>query len=105
MDRITSAQQQLIVTAVRAGSFPIAAAASAGVPAPTVTHWLRRGRRARSGRYRAFWVEVRQARRDLPCRSRCAAFPSPWRPSRMPARWRAFTSQPRSQAPLGNETK
>jgi transposase len=53
--------QKAIVDAIRAGNYMETAAAFAGVAKQTFYNWLRRGRRARSGRYREFVDAVKKA--------------------------------------------
>jgi len=52
--KLTSEVQEAIVSAIRAGNYMETAAAYAGIAKGTFYEWLRRGRRAKSGRYRAF---------------------------------------------------
>lgn len=59
--RLTPELEALIVAHIRAGSFPLVAAESAGVSRRQFQRWLRRGRTRPQGPYRRFWQQVRQA--------------------------------------------
>jgi hypothetical protein len=53
--------QELIVTAIRAGSFPEPAADAAGIAPSTYYRWMRLGREETSGPHRDFFEGVRRA--------------------------------------------
>ena len=88
--------QERICSALRGGNYESAAAAAGGVGSSTFHRWMERGRLAKSGPYRDFWVAVTRARdaAELSLVSMwVAAMPSDWRAiaeflaRRYPERW------------------
>jgi len=88
--------QERICSALRDGNYESAAAAAGGVGSSTLHRWLEKGRLAKSGPYREFWVAVTRARdaAELSLVSMwVAAMPSDWRAiaeflaRRYPERW------------------
>lgn len=66
--KLTREIHDRIVTAIRAGNYIETAAAHAGIHKDTLYHWLKRGREASSGPYRAFSDAVQKAWADAEIR-------------------------------------
>ena len=62
--KLTPSLQTKICDVVRAGSAPESAAVFAGICSKTYKRWMERGRRSRSGPYRAFARAIEKAERD-----------------------------------------
>lgn len=61
MPQLTDSIHDMIVLAIRAGSYDHIAAQHAGITVDTFLEWLDRGKRATRGRYRRLYVEVSKA--------------------------------------------
>lgn len=59
--KLTPELQERIVQAIRAGNYIETAAAYAGIAKSTLYDWLKRGARAKTGKYRAFSDAVQRA--------------------------------------------
>lgn len=59
--KLTPQVQQKIVEAIRAGNYVSVAAQYAGIDRSTFYRWMERGENSRSGKYRSFFLAVRQA--------------------------------------------
>lgn len=59
--KLTPECQERLIEAIRAGNYNSVAARYAGIDPSTLRRWLRRGRDAKSGRYRSLYLAVRKA--------------------------------------------
>ena len=59
--KLTEDIQETIITYIRAGNYIETAAAAAGISKSTLYFWLKKGRQAKSGKYRVFSDSVQKA--------------------------------------------
>lgn len=59
--KLTPQVHHQIVSLVQGGTYITVAARAAGITKSTLYRWLERGKRARSGPYREFWLDLMQA--------------------------------------------
>lgn len=67
--KFTPEVREKILAAIRAGNYAGVAADYAGVGETTFYRWLQKGREAKSGKFREFWVAVKKAEREAEVRA------------------------------------